>query len=38
MAHYRESIREYEILILEDFEFQSGITVPNVKLAYRTYG
>ena len=38
MAHYRESIRDYEILNLEDFEFQSGITVPNVKLAYKTYG
>ena len=38
MTHYRDSIIDYDILNLEDFEFQSGITVPNVKLAYKTYG
>lgn len=38
MAHYRESIRNYEILNLGDFMFQSGTTIPNAKLAYKTYG
>ena len=38
MAHYRESIRDYETLNLGDFEFQSGITIPDAKLAYKTYG
>ena len=38
MAHYRESIRDYEILNLGDFKFQSGTTIPNAKLAYKTYG
>ena len=31
MTHYRDSIMDYDILNLEDFEFQSEITVPNVK-------
>ena len=35
MTHYRDSIMDYDILNLEDFEFQSEITVPNVKLAYK---
>ena len=38
MTHYRDSIMDYDILNLEDFEFQSGVTLPNVKLAYKTYG
>ena len=38
MTHYRDSIMDYDILNLGDFEFQSEITVPNVKLAYKTYG
>ena len=38
MAHYRESIRDYEILNLGDFEFQTGTTIPDAKLAYKTYG
>ena len=38
MAHYRESIKDYEILNLGDFKFQSGTTIPNAKLAYKTYG
>ena len=38
MSHYRDSINEYEIFNLGDFEFQCGSVLPNAKLAYKTLG
>ena len=38
MPHYRDSISEYEIFNLGDFEFQCGAVLPNAKLAYKTLG
>ena len=38
MSHYRDSISEYEIFNLGDFEFQCGAVLPNAKLAYKTLG
>jgi|TARA_B100001971_G_scaffold33390_1_gene27905 homoserine O-acetyltransferase len=38
MPHYRESVEDYDVLNLGDFEFQSGTTIHEAKLAYKTYG
>ena len=38
MSHYRDSISEYEIFNLGDFEFQCGAVLPNAKLVYKTLG
>jgi homoserine O-acetyltransferase len=38
MSHYRDSIDNYEIFDLGQFEFQSGSVLPNAKLAYKTLG
>ena len=38
MSHYRDSIENYEIFDLGQFEFQSGSVLPNAKLAYKTLG
>ena len=38
MKHYREDIKNYNILNLGNFQFQSSEILPNAKLAYKTYG
>ena len=38
MSHYRDTINNYEIFDLGQFEFQSGTVLPNAKLAYKTLG
>ena len=38
MSHYRDTIDNYEVFDLGQFEFQSGSVLPNAKLAYKTLG
>jgi homoserine O-acetyltransferase len=38
MSHYRDAVTGYETLQLGDFEFQSGVVLPDAKLTYKTYG
>ena len=38
MKHYRADIKNYDILNLGNFLFQSGEILPEAKLAYKTLG
>ena len=38
MAHYRDSVSNYDLLNLGDFEFQCGAVLNDANLAYKTYG
>ena len=38
MAHYRDSISDYESFQLGDFELQCGEKLPNAQIAYKTLG
>ena len=38
MAHYRDSISDYESFQLGDFELQCGKKLPNAQIAYKTLG